>query len=274
MSNPAVRKLCMTTIAGMPMWMDDNIGESIHVHFGDLRIDLTNKEFEKICEDICTAINQLVQVEGFDMHNINPVYMEVMLWKNIHYLEYIRYDTVALKEMLCPDVGIYKPIPDSKCVKALDGETKENDVPRLSHHLGQSSQDRLERVYNSILKYDYPYQNEYIVMYGDDNVIQDGQHRAACLWKIKGDVSVPVMRLYFKNYKSPSKKILSKNRSIIPAEIRGILFMIKEPRYFVRQLLKKIRRSLKGFIKRAIMRIYILKHKKIFEEYSSIFDLK
>ena len=206
MSNPAVTQLCHTKIADLPFWMDDNIGESIHIHLGDIRVDLTNEEFAHLCDDICFAINKMVEVEGFDAHNINPVFFQDMLWKDISHLTAVAFDTVPLKEMLCPFNGVFQKIPVSRAVRALEGDPKDNDDHRNSHHIGQTSDERLKSLLNSIAENGYPYNNEYIVMYGNDTVIQDGQHRAACLWHARGDISVPVMRLFFDNYTDFDKR--------------------------------------------------------------------
>lgn len=200
MSNPAVTPLCNTSIAGIPFWMDDNIGESIHIHIGDVRVDLTNVEFTNLCNDICNALNAMIQVDGFDAHNINPVYFQDMLWKDLSHLKKVEFDSVPLRDMLCPFNGIYQKLPVSRAVRALEGDPKDNNDKRNSHHIGQTSEERLTGLLNSIVEKGYPYNNEYIVMYGNDNVIQDGQHRAACLWHSHGDISVPVMRFYFDNY--------------------------------------------------------------------------
>ena len=41
----------------------------------------------------------------------------------------------------------------------------------------------------------------WFVVYGDDNIIRDGQHRACSLLLEQGDLTVPVIRLYFSDDK-------------------------------------------------------------------------
>ena len=52
MSNPAVFKLAETVIGDQKIVIEDNIGESIHLHIGLVRIDMTVKEF---VEDILSV---------------------------------------------------------------------------------------------------------------------------------------------------------------------------------------------------------------------------
>ena len=269
MSNPAVTKLCMTRIAGLPMWMDDNIGEAIHIHYGDFRLDLTNNELGRLCEELCEIINAYFNVE-LDFSKINPIYFEVMLRKNISHLTKVTLDSVRLKDMLCPSNGIYVKLPESKCVKALHGDSSDNDGPRASHHIGQSSQERLDAVYESITRNGYPYNGEYIIMYGDDNIIQDGQHRAACLWEIMGDISVPVMRFSFDNYVSPPIEKQNKIRSLFGMKTRGYLVLLRNPKKLLLRGRRKLRKSIRHSMKQMLRKLYLLGNKEICQRYVDI----
>jgi hypothetical protein len=61
----------------------------------------------------------------------------------------------------------------------------------------------MKAMMDSIKEHGYPYNDNYIVLYGDDNIIRDGQHRASCLFVLYGNIEVPVLRMYFKDYRSP-----------------------------------------------------------------------
>lgn len=200
MSNPAVIELHRTKIGRSRVWLDDNLGESIHIHIDNFRIDLTNDEFDKICKDLLEAINNMVLVEGFDCALLDPVYLQVMLWKDLLHLNAIKTDCAKLGDLIAPGHNGASPLAKSRAVKALCGDTTENDGPRPSHHLGQTSGQRLDEMYNSIKEHGYPWKDQYIILYGDDNIIRDGQHRAACLYTLFGDMEVPVKRFYFDNY--------------------------------------------------------------------------
>lgn len=206
MSNPGVIKLEKYNKGGQRFWLDDNIGESVHVHLNDLRLDLTIAEFSAFSDSLYDIINGMVQVDGFDARKFNPVFLALLLARELPNLKRVQMDEVQLSRLL-----LYKPVlgpfvrsvrlPKSKVVKALNGDTRENDVGRASHHINQTSAERLDAVMASVREHGYPYGDEYIVLYDDNLLIRDGQHRAACLYHLHGDIKVPVMRLYFSGRK-------------------------------------------------------------------------
>lgn len=271
MSNPAVTTLCRTTVSGLPMWMDDNIGESIHLHIGDVRVDLSNKEFSNMYDDICDALNNLVGVEGFDCHYINPVYMEDMLWRNLKHLKKVKVDNVELKKLLCPFYGEYVELPRSRAVRALEGDTKDNDDNRRSHHIGQTSEERLYSLYKSIENNGYPYHGEYIVLYGDDFIIQDGQHRAACLWKLKGDVTVPVLRFYFDNY-TDFEKLSNYKKTKIYYRYKTFRENVPNIKVFFRKLVRKILHKMATLRRSFYKNKYMKKYGKNNEEFVGLYN--
>ena len=112
MSNPAVTNIGRAKLykkfGRTSFWMDDNIGESIHIHIEDIRIDLTNSEFDRLFSDICSAVNEMIDIKGFDCRKINPSFLLDELWDNLRYLRAIKIDNALLREMICPVNGTYQ----------------------------------------------------------------------------------------------------------------------------------------------------------------------
>lgn len=273
MSNPAVTQLCKTVISGTNFWMDDNIGESIHVHIGDVRIDLTDIELNELCSVLCSTINKIVNVSGFDCHKINPVYLQDMLWRDLIHLTKVELDWVPLKKLICPYYGKFIELPKSRAVKALNGDQRQNDDTRRSHHIGQSSQERLDSIFNSIKRNNYPYQGEYIILYGNDYIIQDGQHRAACLWFLYGDIEVPVLRLFFDNYIDFDKRGFFK-RSRYYYIFTNILSKFRRNRNILVIIISKLNSFFYNFIKKYRKHCYLKKHIKQHNELLDIISFK
>ena len=194
MSNPAVTELCRAKIGRVNFWMDDNIGESIHIHIDEIRVDLTNAEFARMFSDICLAINELIDVEEFDCRKLNADFLLDTLWHKLRDLRAVKSDTVPLKEMLCPVNGKYQMIPESETVKMLETILKEGS---RSQRLENGDKSQLAGVLDRVKNNGRPFDGRYIIMFGEDNVIRDGQDYAACLWHVLGDVSVPVLRFCF-----------------------------------------------------------------------------
>jgi hypothetical protein len=56
--------------------IEDNIGESIHLHFDDFRIELSISDFFEVCDAIKEALNNLVNLENFDSYKIDPLFLK------------------------------------------------------------------------------------------------------------------------------------------------------------------------------------------------------
>lgn len=272
MSNPAVIKLQKKKINNSSVWLDDNFGEAIHLHIDNIRVDMTNSEFNILCSDLCDTINELVSVEGFNCHNISPVYLECMLWEMLPNLIEVRIDNVALNDLICPEIDNTRVhLSESRCLLALSGDSEGNQQSRQSDLASQTPEARLEEIYNSILENGYPYNNEYIIVYGEDNIIRDGLHRAACLWKINGNIEVPIMRLIFKNYSTPPERTWYQKNEAISNTGKTIRRIInpKNLSSNMRSISKK-RKQIKNEIE---YKDYISKHKNI-DYIKSIIDSK
>ena len=68
MSNPGVLTLTQKLISGNKAFrVEDNLGESIHFHYNDIRIDLTIRELLDIA-DVCDyTIYDMIPVKGFNL---------------------------------------------------------------------------------------------------------------------------------------------------------------------------------------------------------------
>lgn len=211
MSNPAVIKLQRTKIKHSIVWLDDNFGEAIHIHLDDHRVDLTVKEFEQLYNDLCEILNDIFPIEGLNFSNIDPVFLSTWLWPLLPTITHVKYDKVYLEELWGPHekTGSVR-LKDSVGVKALKGLSTDNEGFRKSHHIGQSDNQRLKESLDSIKEHGYPYDNKYIILGGDHNIIYDGQHRASCLYYLYGNIEVPVLRIYsttFTNIKLRDRRI-------------------------------------------------------------------
>lgn len=252
MSNPAVIKLQSGHINKSKVWLDDNFGESIHVHIDDIRVDLTVNEFRQLYEDVCIALTSLINVDNLNIREIDPVFLSVMLRPYLPKLKKVSFDKVRLNDLLAPYHDYIYRLSESVGVKALKGISNEGDGSRKSNHIGQSEKERMQVVLDSIKANGYPFKNNYIILFGDDNVIRDGQHRASCLYFLYGDIEIPVMRLYFDDYKTPN---IGKNRN---NRIR--LFFVKRSLYLhsairvsnkmAKKVLSKVARKIKCIFKK------------------------
>lgn len=256
MSNPAVVKLAQGKVGKSKVWLDDNYGESIHLHIDDYRVDMTVEEFSTLYNDSCDILNDLASVKNLDFRNIDPVFLSLFLWKKIPSLISAKIDNVYLEDLLAPHNTtdrIFK-LSESVGVRALNGTLKNSEEFRESHHISQTEKERMSIIYESIKKQGYPYNNQYIILFGDDNIIRDGQHRASCLYYLNGNIKIPVLRLGFSDYKSPNvhkyynSYLFRKIRSV-QRHFRNLLSLIKQFLLSIRHLFSRVLRRMASFRK-------------------------
>jgi tetratricopeptide (TPR) repeat protein len=65
---------------------------------------------------------------------------------------------------------------------------------RNDFHFHVPDEQAMQEIVKSIRINGYPYRKEYICLYGDENIIRDGKHRAAILLNLWGDRIIPVVR--------------------------------------------------------------------------------
>lgn len=198
MSNAAVIKLQRKTISGNSVWLDDNFGESVHLHINDFRVDLTCEGFERMVRDARFLLDDLIRVKDFHAADYDPVFLEQMLWKKLMHLTEVKRDRVKLSELWMNEPRLVR-INQSRMYRYTEGKAK-SLKKKQSDHFGQSSSERMANIQNSIQEKGYDENLGWFVIYGDDNIIRDGQHRACSLLREHGDITVPVIRLYFSNY--------------------------------------------------------------------------
>lgn len=205
MSNPGVRTLADHSLkdSGFRVRIEDNIGEAIHFHFGDIRIDLTVNEFLEISRDIADSMNNLLQSKGLDIDKIDPIFLSTIArW--LPDLESVQYEEIALSKLQIVThdrLGIphIKGLKASRVYKALNGDDKEQKKYKQENLKGQNNIDRINSAMESLKRNGYGSNGEYIILFNNQNLVRDGQHRAACLYSMDPSMSVKVARFYFKN---------------------------------------------------------------------------
>ncbi len=205
MSNPAVITLAHVRTNLGDFSVEDNIGESIHLHLGDLRCDITVAELERLSEDMAVALEEFINVEGFTVSGFSKEFLlQLAEIGALSSLNSVEEDTIKISEITIPYrnwMGALKSksIIYSSVIKALGGNPSENNRRKERNYYNQTSQERVLEILDSIKQNDYPYGGQKIVLLRGSNRIYDGQHRASCLYYLKGDILIPVIRLGFSN---------------------------------------------------------------------------
>ena len=193
--------------------VEDNIGEAIHFHFDNIRLDLTVKEFRTLADDILDAITAAVNVKGFDARKQDPLFLfQTAEW--LPYLREVKIEYIPVKDIIVDTVGnengkkIYRLIKHSRVVRALRGDCAENDAYRQQNLISQNNRQRLLDIFHSVRNNGYPFNDEYIILFNDQNIIRDGQHRAASIYVMAPDAVIPIQRwIFFNNLFSISNPV-------------------------------------------------------------------
>jgi hypothetical protein len=207
MSNPGVLYLSNVRLGnGVNFRVEDNIGEAIHFHYGDeWRIDLTVEEYFSLISKIDVCIEDLLKGTGFEMKLFDPIFLDMissfLLDLESVYIENIKLSSLIVETKNVIGLPVMRSLSQSRIVKALKGQTRELEEYKQENYKGQTNIERVERMKTNISLNGYPFDGKYIVVFNNQNVIKDGQHRAACLLYEKGDMVVPVVRMQFKNNK-------------------------------------------------------------------------
>ena len=204
MSNPAVHLLGETLIKNTRIRVEDNLGESIHIHIGDFRVSLSINEFYSLVSNVQMAADEILSINGLNTSMFDPkAYDWDWLYRYEHITEikekYVRIGDLLTKgeSTISSDIDVIIPVRESRQYKALIGDKEELTRRKQKNLFGQTNLNRLLDVFDYITRKGYPYDGKFI-MVNQYNQILDGDHRAACLLYVKGeDESIPVIQISF-----------------------------------------------------------------------------
>lgn len=151
-------------------------------------IELNNLLSKKIDE----AYNLKYSIKNFD-----PIYLSIFLWKRINKIRDIIVEEEYLDNLCVPEGkdGV-KKIENTPYYKTLK-LGKEINIQSIfnSNHVNETHYERIIKIKKSIENNGYPYKEQYIIVYNNENKIRDGQHRACTLKYLYGNIKIPIMRI-------------------------------------------------------------------------------
>ena len=186
--------------------VEDNIGESLHLHVNEMRFDFTVDDYLVFASLAREALGGLDFLCGYSVENFDESFLKDCA-KFIANLESIEIETKTLRDLKCIHRYVaFGGLHLTRLVKVVDTAAyrflKGQDDSFISYpqfnHVNENNEDRLRSIVESV-KECYPKDDRYIVLFDGEDVIRDGQHRAAALADIYGlDFEVEVMRFHFK----------------------------------------------------------------------------
>lgn len=237
MSNPGVIYLVDREIGQHNFRIEDNIGEAIHIHFDEFRIDLSVQELLDLSESCTLLLSEITNVSDDIIRSLDPIFLDEISHM-LPYIEEINEELIPLSNLLVlvkyfGFIPRYGGIKNSIFYRTLVGEggMLENHYQEGLPY--QTNLQRLKTIEKSILEHGYPSNNNYIILFNNQNIIRDGQHRASVLFNSFGNIEVPIQRMKFRNSKfnltsSPSKDFFLKwNKNRVLSAIRFVLRKIR-----------------------------------------------
>ncbi|MBW3020737.1 hypothetical protein KY334_05550 [Candidatus Woesearchaeota archaeon] len=213
MSNPAVitlDSLSNKNLTFKRFQIEDNIGESIHLHIDNMRIDFTVKEFLEFSKMIENSLCELNFLKGYNISDFDEHFLKEcspLLTKLVD----IKIENIQLSQLKCIVHVNYKnglsslnitSIQNTPAYQYLKGNKEKFIHYQQYNYFNINNEQRLLSTLKSIETNKYLHENRFIILFNGQNYIRDGQHRAAILAHLYGlNINIKVMRFYFKEKK-------------------------------------------------------------------------
>lgn len=188
--------------------LEDNIGEAIHLHVDNMRVDFTIEEFLEFSKVIKKSLIELdflggYSVESFDEHfmmncsnylsNLQSICIEEIKLSSLKFIIHKQYPR-GLTLLKITDVA---EIPSYRYLK---GKSKDFLNYKQYNYFGIKNEKRLLDIVKSIKENGYPHLDKHISLFNGENIVRDGQHRAAVLAYLYGlNHKIKVMRFNYSN---------------------------------------------------------------------------
>lgn len=234
MSNFGVTYLLKINKGNKRLSIEDNIGEELHIHFGEMRLMLNNKEFKDFAYQALDYISDVTDIPMETIEKLDSIFLFDLCRKGelpslkLHQIEY-----VPVGKLLCPvknafGVWKYKPIGKSHFIKVMKNKayTTPFDRDQINYY-GKTNSLRCEEVLK--LCNDNKDICEISPLYvTQNNEIRDGQHRAAALFLLYGaEFKVRVQRMETDRDSSSLKNRFKENVKVILYKIISVARVIE-----------------------------------------------
>lgn len=223
MSNPGVKILSKVAFLKgtiKKFQVEDNIGESIHLHIDNMRVDLSIKDFLKLSDEIDSLMQSIENVEKYELAKLDKHFYHSFS-EFTHKLKNKTTRKVPINSLKCLvhnndrfGLNSYKALPVEDCPAYLYLNKQSNDYHDYSqfNYEGSDNVNRLDEILNSIKIKGYPFQDNRVVTFNSQPYIRDGQHRLCVLAYLYGsDYEVQIDNYDFSTDKvniSPLKDLL------------------------------------------------------------------
>lgn len=223
MSNPGVKILSKVNFRKgvvKKFQVEDNIGESIHLHIDNMRVDLSIQKFIEFSDEIENILFSMDNVEKYELTKLEyhfyhsfSEFTHKIINKNICKVPISSLRCIVHKDN---KFGLKSyavlPVVDCPAYLYLTGKSGDYIDYNQFNYEGENNIKRLDNILNSIKDKGYPYQDNRVVTFNSQPYIRDGQHRLCVLAYLYGtDYEVEVTNFDFSTKKvnlNPFKDLL------------------------------------------------------------------
>lgn len=192
MSNFGVTYLLKIYKGNNRLSIEDNIGEELHIHFGEMRLMLKNLQFREFAENSMDYISDITGLSLDVLNRLDPIFLfDLCRRGELPSLTLQQEEYISVGELLCPvqnmfGVWKYKPINKSHFLKVMRKKTDHTpyDEDQINY-LGRTNLSRCNNILE-MCKKNRKICDDYPLYVTKRNVIRDGQHRAAALYYLYG----------------------------------------------------------------------------------------
>jgi hypothetical protein len=204
MSNPGIRTIFTYKSSRVKKFaIEDNLGEAIHIHLDNFRLDFSINSFLNFSQLIYDSLEELNLFHGYSIKSFD-IYFLLLISPFLRDLISIEIKKKKLKNLQCVvrnNIGriSIRKVKDIPAFKYLYGDRAEFEKYNQFNYERQDNINRLNTLLNNIKINGYPYNNNYIISFSrQENLIRDGAHRAAVLTYLYGEEHViDIMVFYF-----------------------------------------------------------------------------
>ena len=202
MSNPSVCFLAETKINGVNLSIEDNLGESIHIHYGQFRVSMGIREFISFSNLVIASARELFSIHGLNFELFDEESFKIEWLYRYSTIKVPRMNKIALSKLCMKESYVNNreikriiPLEESGYTKFLRDENYDSKYYEEKGQFEKSRKEKLFEINNKIMEEGYPFDNKYILI-DQDGYILDGNKRASCLFNMfGGDKCVPVLQI-------------------------------------------------------------------------------
>lgn len=155
-------------------------------------------EYELAYENILFSLESNFMIRNLDYNNLDVKYLTAMLGVDLLQLRSATIEEQSLEDLRCfsstNPYGV--KIQESRYYKQIVNNIWDDSFIHNNNYPLQKNSDRLLAIIKSIKMEGYN-QEKYIIVYNDELIIRDGEHRAAILYYLYGNINLKVLRLRF-----------------------------------------------------------------------------